>query len=148
MDWNKLKNQALWLKDKALEYKDIAVQKSQEFWEKAVDFTSNTVSKTPIAIKVIADFDKVKSDKILVIFWIKKDDDESKKLLLQMPIIATKAWTKTITVRTCDVEEAKELAAHLEIKNVPVVLAYKESSLIKRIDSKEEIKIFLKDFNF
>ncbi|MDD2487763.1 MAG: hypothetical protein PHS92_05335 [Candidatus Gracilibacteria bacterium] len=150
MDWNKLKERAITFKDKAMDMKDKAVElaeKGKEYKQKAIDFGSDTINKTPMALKIMADYEKVKADKYLVILFLKKDEDESKKLLLQMPVIMSRGWINSATIRTCFINEAKEVSDGLEITNAPVILTYKSGELSKKLENIEEIKAFIKEFN-
>ncbi len=164
MDWAKIKEKALGLKDKAIEkskelwdmameYKDKAVElkdkaidKTKDLWDKALNLTSETISKTPIALKIFADFEKIKNDKLLVILFTDKNEDESKKLLLQIPLILKNAWVSWATFKTVEFQESVELASHLSVSKVPYIIIYKAWEEVKRTDDLEEIKKFLKDF--
>ncbi len=157
MDWTKLKEKALWFKDKAVQFKDKAVDKTMEFWSKAVDktkelwskavdLTSDAISKIPVALKVLADFEKVKNDKLLTILFFDRENEDSKKIILQVPLIIKDAWINWATFKTIDITEAKELTETFNISKTPYVIVYQNWEETKRIDIIEDINKFLKDF--
>jgi len=147
MDWNKIKEKAFELKNKAVEIKDISLEKWKQYSSKALEYTSDTINKTPIALKIMADFEKIKNDKILIVFFLKKENEESKKILLMMPVIMTKWWINWATIRTSFMDESKEVVDTLQITACPTILYYKAWELIKKIEQIDEIKTFIKEFN-
>ncbi len=157
MDWTKLKEKALWFKDKAIQLKDQtldkakelwskAADKTKELWSKAADFTSDTISKIPVALKILADFEKVKNDKLLVILFFDKETEDSKKMILQIPLIIKDAWINWATFKTIDIIEAKELTTNFNITKTPCIIVYQNWEETKKIDVIEDINKFLKDF--
>lgn len=60
MDWKALK-------DKALNLKDKAVSTSKDLANKTMSFADKNMKNTAVALKVLADFEKSKEEKILVI---------------------------------------------------------------------------------
>jgi hypothetical protein len=126
MDWGKLKEKALNFKDKAVEFKDKTIEKSKEMWDKALDFTSDTMGKAPITLKVLADFEKVKNKKFLAILFIDKDQEISKNFLLQTPLIIKDAWVNWVTFKTVDIKESAELSSSMNVSEIPYVIVYKE----------------------
>lgn len=148
MDWNKLKEKAITLKDKAQVIADKWLEQWKIYGNKALEFSSDTINKTPMALKIMTDFEKVKNDKYLVIFFLKKEEAESSKILLQMPIIMSKWWINSATIRTCFIDEAKEVATNLNITTIPALLIYKSGELSRKVENISEIKAFIKEFNF
>lgn len=146
MDWNSFKKKALETKDKAVELWKKWIVEWKKYSEKAIEFSKDKIDNAPVFLKTKEDFEKVKNDKKLIILFLNKDNTESKKLKLQMPVIITKWWINSATVRFCFEDEFADLFKQLEVINAPEVFIYKESSLDKKITDIDEIRQFLKDF--
>lgn len=132
MDWNSLKT-------KALEFKDKAVTASIDAANKAVDFADKNMKNTALALKVWADYEKVKGEKILVILAGSVDNVEYKKLIAKMPLFLGYAWTANATLRTCDMKESPDVIANLEITGNPTLLVYKRGDQVVKTDNIDEI---------
>lgn len=155
MDWKNLKekakivsSEALKYSKEAVKYSKIAIEKWKEYSEIAIDKTWQALANTPLSIKVIEDFEKVKNDNILAILFVDKNQEESKKILLTMPIILKDVWINGSTFRTCDIIDSKEVAEKLNITKTPFLLAYDKWEEKIRTDNLEEIKKFLKNYTF
>lgn len=155
MDWKNLKekakivsSEALKYSKEAVKYSKIAIEKWKEYSEIAIDKTWQALASTPLSIKVINDFEKVKNDNILAILFIDKTQEESKKFLLTMPLILKDVWINGSTFRTCDVIYSKEVADKFNITKTPFLLAYDKWEEKIRTDNLEEIKKFLKTYTF
>lgn len=153
MDWKNLKEkakiawtEALKYSKEAVKYSKIAIEKWKEYSEIAIDKTWQALASTPLSIKSISDFEKVKNDNIFTILFINKTQEESKKLLLTMPIILKDVWVNGATFRTCDIIENKEVAEKLNVTKTPLLLAYNKWEEVKRLDNIDEIRQFLKDY--
>ena len=118
MDWKALK-------DKALVFKDKAVSASVDAANKAVDFADKNMKNTAIAIKVSADFEKVRGEKILALIAGTTENTEYKKLLAKMPLFLGYAWAASATLRTCDIKDSPDVASDLEITGNPILLIFK-----------------------
>jgi hypothetical protein len=79
MDWKALK-------EKAIVFKDKAISTSIDAANKAVDFADKNMKNTALALKVWADYEKVKNEKLLVIVAGSTENDEYKKLIAKMPL--------------------------------------------------------------
>jgi Fe-S-cluster formation regulator IscX/YfhJ len=119
MDWKALK-------DKALELKDKAVTASMDVANKAVDFADKNMKNTAIALKNMADYEKVRGEKILVIIVGNVENTEYKKLIAKMPLFLGYAWAAGATLRTCDTKESPDVAVTLEITVTPTLLVFKK----------------------
>lgn len=133
MDWKALK-------DKALNLKDKAVSTSIDLANKTMSFADKNMKNTAVALKVLADFEKSKEEKILVIIAGSLESVEYKKLIAQMPLFFGYAWAANVTLRTCDTLESKELATKLEITMNPTLLVYKKWEFVKKIEDIKEIR--------
>ncbi|MCK9272690.1 hypothetical protein M0P65_04040 [Candidatus Gracilibacteria bacterium] len=146
MDWNNIKKMALETKNKAVEMGKKGFVEGKKYSEKAIEFSKDKIESAPVFLKTKADFEKVKNDKKLIIFFLNEDEAESKKLKLQIPVIITKGWINSATVRFCFEGEFGDLFRELDVISVPEIFIYKESNLDKKITDIDEIKQFLKDF--
>lgn len=155
MDWKNLKEkakivswEALKYSKEAVKYSKIALEKWKEYSEIAVDKTWKALASSPIALKILADFEKVKDSPILAILFVDKKNDDSKKMLLKMPIILKDAWINNSTIRTCDINDSKEIAEKFNITKTPFLLVFDKWEEKIRTDNIEEIKKFLKTYTF
>lgn len=146
MDWKNLKDKALKFKDKAVEYSWVAYEKSKEYTNIAIDKTWQALAQTPLAMKIVADFEKIKDDKLVVLLFINKDEKESKKILLTMPVILSKVWINSATFRTCEITDSKEVAEHFEVTQVPTLIIYEKWEQKKKTSDLNEINKYLKEF--
>lgn len=119
MDWKALK-------EKALELKDKAVSASKDAASKAVDFADKNMKNTVIALKNMADYEKVRGEKLLVIIAGNAENVEYKKLIAKMPLFLGYAWAANATLRTCDTKESPDVAVTLEITTIPTLLIFKK----------------------
>ena len=103
-----------------------ALAASVEALGKTTDFTYEHIKKTPVMLKVAADFEAVRTEKNLVIFVLgQKDDPISKNILLQLPVLYSRAWIVSATLKLIASEDAPDLVKILET-TAPSVLVYRE----------------------
>ena len=138
MDWKSLK-------DKALSIKDKAVATTLEYTDKAVAFADKNLKNTALALKISADFEKAKSEKILVIIAGTTENGDYKKLLAKIPLLLSYAWAASATLRTLDTKESFELATEIGIAHNPTLLVYKRGELVKKSEDPSEISSTLSD---
>jgi len=131
-------------KKKALKFKDSIIEKwakklansslvinKMEDLEKFIEkskiktFTSKETGETKIFIK-----------KVIVIFW-EKDSNFFKKALIQLPVLVTKAFSKNIPLKMCDIE-LKDIKNYW-IKSLPSLVVFETEKVIKIINSEEGI---------
>lgn len=155
MDWKNLKEkakiasaEALKYSKEAVKYSKIALEKGKEYSEIAIDKTWKALANTPIALKIMADFEKVKDSSILAILFVDKNNEESKKMLLTMPIILKDVWINGSTIRTCDINDSNEVAENFKITKTPFLLAFSKWEEKLRTENMDEIKKFLKTYTF
>ena len=151
MDWNSIKEKAVKLKDSAVSKSkpllDKAVDKSKPYLEKVGEWGYENVQKIPMVMKTGEDFDKVRIEKNLVIFVLTKDEEFSKKVMTEFPLILSRAWIVSATTRIIQKEESPELLVLLDNPACPSVLIYKKGILFRKIETREELDLFVKDFN-
>lgn len=138
MDWNKLREQATEFGKKTLDT-------SMSYLEKTAGWSYEWLKKTPFFLKDGAGFDLVRNEKLLVIFVLGKEDPISRSILVQFPVILSKAWIVSATLKTILSEESNELLWVLQA-NTPSVMIYRKGELIRRVGA-DDIKEFLKEFD-
>lgn len=120
--------------------------KAKEMWSKAMDTTTWVLSKAAPALKIVADYEKIKDDKILAILFLKKDNEESKNLQLTIPLIMKNVWINGVTFRTVDIEDSQEIATKFNIESVPALIVFEKWEEKKKTTNIEEMKKYFKDF--
>ncbi len=100
--------------EKITDFSSKAIDASVAALGKTTDFTYENLKKTPVMLKVAADFEAVRTEKKLVIFVLGKDDPISKNILLQLPILFSKAWIESATLKTIAAEDSADLVSLLE----------------------------------
>lgn len=123
-----------------------AVNASVEALAKTTDFTYENLKKTPVMLKVPADFEAVRSQKRLVILCLGKDDPISKNMILQLPILFSKAWIESATLKTIAAEDSSDLVKILEVAT-PGVLIYCEGELKTNLKDPAQITEFVSSFD-
>ncbi|MDD2566047.1 MAG: thioredoxin family protein [Candidatus Gracilibacteria bacterium] len=120
--------------------------KAKEMGSKAMDTTTGVLSKAAPALKIVADYEKIKDDKILAILFLKKDNEESKNLQLTIPLIMKNVWINGVTFRTVDIEDSQEIATKFNIESVPALIVFEKGEEKKKTTNIEEMKKYFKDF--
>lgn len=123
-----------------------AVSASVEALAKTTDFTYENLKKTPVMLKVPADFETVRMEKRLVIFCLGKDDPVSKNIVLQLPILFSKAWIESASLKTIAAEDSPDLVKILEVAT-PGVLIYREGELKASLKDTAQITEFVASFD-
>lgn len=121
-------------------------EKAKEMWSKAMDSTTWVLGKAAPTLKIVADFEKIKDDKVLALLFLKKDNEESKSLQLTMPLIMKNVWINGVTFRTVDIEDSLEVATKFNIESAPALLVFEKWEQKKKTTDIEEIKKYFKDF--
>lgn len=127
MDWNALKNKAISLGNKAAEAGITAL-------EKASEHTYEGIKKTAVSIKSGEDLDVAKSEPLLLLLVIGKEDAPTKTVLARLPMIFKDAWLCSATVRIVLAEETPELATVLGAVEYPVAIVFRKGEQERRFD--------------
>ena len=117
------------------------------YLEKAAEWGYEKASKIPVVMKNGEDFEKVRLEKNLVIFVLGKEEEFSKKVMIEFPLILSRAWIVSATTRIIQSEESPELLALLDKPEVPSILIYHTGILQRKITIREELDAFVKDFD-
>jgi hypothetical protein len=74
----------------------------------------------------MADYEAIKDDKIVALLFLQKDDDESRKFQLSMPMIMSNVWINGSTFRVVDIDDSPDVAANFDIIKVPFLVAFEK----------------------
>lgn len=112
---------------------------------KTTDFTYENIRKTPATLKTPADFEAVRTTKKLAVFVLGTEDAQTKNILLQLPILFSKAWIESVSIRIIAAAESPDLVGVLEAKT-PSVLFYRDGERKFALDG-EKLDAFVKSFD-
>ncbi|EKE27858.1 MAG: hypothetical protein ACD_3C00142G0014 [uncultured bacterium (gcode 4)] len=121
-------------------------EKLKNMGSKAMESTTWVLGKSAPMIKIMADYETIKDDKILALLFLKKDDEESKKFQLSMPMIMSSVWINGSTFRVIDIEESKDVAENFKVTQAPFLIVYEKWEEKKRTEDISEIKRYLKEY--
>ena len=137
------------LKDKAIDLKN-----------KAVDSAAKKFAESSLVLKNKEDLDKIitksktttfTDEKTLetktfikhsIVIFIEKDSEFYKDALIQVPVLATKAFASNINLKMCNLD-LKDLKKY-KIKETPVLALFTDEKLVKLIAWEENIKTIVK----
>lgn len=149
MDWKKLGSDAKVWADKAKVMADKTIETSKVYTEKAkVQSYDALVHSATTGLSTVEAYNDVKDFKRLAIFSIDQEQEITKKMLLLFPIVFTKAWVESGTVKVIEKKDTDDLRDTLEITKTPTVLVFEKGECIKRIEDEAEITDFMKNFTF
>ena len=74
----------------------------------------------------MADYEKVKEDKILAILFLDKNEEKSKSHLLKLPLYLKTAWQSSATLKICDTIDSKDVADNFGINKVPSMMVWEK----------------------
>ncbi len=142
------KEKMLQLKQKALELKDDLVEKwaeklansylvikTKEELNKLIEATipKEFVSKETWEKKIFK--------KYAIVIFVKKDSDFYKQALLEIPVLATKAWSQNIPLKITDLD-------YKGVKNFPSLVVFENKKVYKILLGEENIKKIVKNVDF
>ena len=113
---------------------------------KTIQTTTWLIEKTVPYMINIEEYEKHKDDKIFPILFVEKEESESKKLLLKMPLIMKDVWINWVSLKVVDVKEGSQIAEKFEISKVPSLIVFEKWEEKKKTQDIEEISKYLKDF--
>jgi len=142
MDFKDLKEKVLKFKDETITSgaKKLAessmVIKSKEDLDKLISKSKNTkfTSKETWETKVFI--------KHSIVIFVEKKSDFYKDALVQVPVLATKAWTSSISLKMCDLD-LKDLSDY-KITETPTLALFTDEKLSKVVIWEEDIKTIVK----
>lgn len=97
------------LKQKFSEVTKTATEKAKEFGEKALDFTSENLAKTPLYIQSGDEYAKILEEKRSVVIAYDEENPLAKEILLMLPVWQTYAFIDSATFRYMNTEKSERL---------------------------------------
>lgn len=137
-------------KDKAIKFKN-----------ETIDSAAKKLSESSLVIKTKEDLDKhiakskntsFKSNetgetktftKHSIVIFVKKDSEFYKDALIQVPVLATKAWSKSTSLKMSDIDEKIVLEAYW-IVETPCLVLFTDTKVSKLVVWEESIKTIVK----
>ncbi len=142
------KEKMLKLKEKAILFKNDVVEKSatslanSSLVIKQKDdlkkFIDSTIPKEFISKET---WEKKIFKRYAIVIFVKKDTTFYKDFLIQIPVLATKAWTQNITMKITDLDYTK-------VKEFPSLVVFENKKVYKIISWENNIKKIVKTFDF
>lgn len=148
MDWKNLKDQAIIWSEKATVMANKWFEVSKEYAEKTGAWSYDKLRESKFTLKDIASYEELQKEKRYVIFCIRDNDIFTKFFLLFLPILFTKAWMESGSIRIITEEWSEELRKTLGMESIPSVIIKMNDGTIKKITREEEIRTCIKDFSF
>lgn len=148
MDWKNLKAQATLWSEKATVMAKKGFETSKEYAEKTGAWTYEKLKESNFTLKDIASYEALENEKRYAIFCIRDSDSFTKFFLPLLPIIFTKAWIESGSVRIIIEEGSAELRKSLEIEVIPSIIIKMGDGTIRKITTDEEIRMLIKNFSF
>ena len=138
MDWKQLK-------ENALKHAETLKKEAAVLADKAGHLGANGIAKTSLALKSAEEFAQIQDAKRLVLLVGNESSEAYRHLVLQLPILASRAWVSSVQLRFVDTEQTPDLLQILGVTENPTVLAYREGKLQKTLTDRSEIQTFFKD---
>lgn len=148
MDWKSLKNNATVWTAKATDMAKKWFETSKEYAEKTGVWSYEKLKESKFTLKDHDSYEKLAEEKRYAIFCIRDNDPFTKFFLTILPIIFTKAWIESGSLRILMEEGSENLRKTMEIDSVPLVIVKMNDGTMKKITTEEEIRTFIKDFSF
>lgn len=148
MDWKNLKEKATAWSAQASEMAKKWFETSKEYAEKTGEFTYTKIRESKFILKNIEAYEELEGEKRYAIFCIRDGDNFTKFFLAILPVLFTKAWIESGSVRVILEEGSDELRKALEIESIPSVLVKMNDGTIQKIETEENVRAFIKDFSF
>lgn len=146
------------LKKKALEFKD----KTLEFSKKTIEETAVKVSKSSLVIKNNDELEAIilKSQNTTFVSqeWVSKvftkrsilivgdwEKEFFKQMLINLPILLTKAFSQDIALKLMDVKNKKIDISRYNLLEIPALIVFENKEVYKIIYSEENLKKVVKN---
>ena len=98
---------------------------TKEYTERAkVQSYDALVHGSVTGLKDVASFEQIRDQKRLAIFCIAKDQPITVRMMLLFPIVFSKAWIESGTVKIMEHAGTEELRDTLDITEAPTILIY------------------------
>ncbi|HBB27089.1 TPA: hypothetical protein DCZ36_01155 [Candidatus Gracilibacteria bacterium] len=148
MDWKNFKDQATILSGKATDMAKKGFETSKEYAEKTGAWTYEKLKESTFTLKEASSYEKLGEEKRYALFCIRDNDPFTRFFLTMLPILFTKAWIESGSLRIIMEEGSEELRKTLKIDIIPSAIVKMSDGTIKSITTEEEIRTFIKNFSF
>ncbi|MDD5377241.1 MAG: hypothetical protein PHH16_03930 [Candidatus Gracilibacteria bacterium] len=148
MDWKSFKEQASVWSEKASVIAKKGFETSKEYAEKTGAWSYEKLKESKFTLKDLASYEKLGEEKRYAIFCIRDGDIFTKFFLTILPVLFTKAWIESGSIRIIIEEGSEDLRKALEIDTIPSVIMKMSDGTIQKIDTEEEIRTLIKNFSF
>jgi|GEM_PF-4215365 len=148
MDWKELKNKANIFKDETVKVAKKSFETSKEYAEKTGIWSYEKLKESRFVLKSIAAYEELENEKRWVIFCIQNNAKFTKDFLLLLPVLFTKVWIESGSLRIIIKEVSDELQQKLEITDYPTVIIKRNDGEVQKITQESEIRNLIKDFTF
>lgn len=148
MDWIELKNKANIFKDETVKVAKKSFETSKEYAEKTGVWSYEKLKESRFVLKDMPAYEELEKEKRWVIFCLQDGTPFTKDFLLLLPIIFTKTWIESGSLRIIIKEISIELQEKLEIAEYPSVLIKMNDGEIQKITKESGIRSLMKDFTF
>ena len=147
MDFKKLKENVIKIKDKTKE----GLNKAADYWSSKISSTKLVLS-TEKDLKLFIDRSKTvtnkdwkKYKKKVIVIFIEKDDTYYKKVMYDLLVLYTKAWSQNIYLKICDI--SKNDLKTVEVSSYPSLVVFESKKIVKVLEWEEKIKKVVKSFS-
>jgi hypothetical protein len=148
MDWKNLKDNATIWTTKATEIAKKWFETSKEYAEKTGVWSYDKLKESKFTLKDIQEYETLKEEKRYVIFCIRNNDAFTKSFLQFLPLVFTKVWIESWSLRIIMEEGSEVLREHLQITSIPTTILKGNDGVVKSITSEDEIRALMKNFTF
>ncbi len=153
-DTNK-KEEKLSFKDKMLRLKSKAIDIKNDLVDKSADYLANSslvikdkkqldeiiASTIPKEFTNNQTWEKKQFKRYALIIFVKKDTNFYKESLIDIPVLATKAWTQNVNMKITDLE-------YKWVETFPSLVVFENKKAIKILAWEENIKKIVKTMDF
>lgn len=153
MDFSKFKTKLSEFKDKAVEFKNKTIETAaKKIWESSIvisrqedldDFISKSENKKFISKEWE---EKIFIKRSFIILWDSKKDF-FKDMLISLPILLTKAFSQSLSIKLIDISNEKIDVSKYEIKEFPAMIVFENKEVYKIISWEENLKKVVKNLS-
>lgn len=148
MDWKNLKEKATTWTAQATKIAKKWFETSKEYAEKTGDFTYAKIKESKFVIKNTGEYEELQKEKRYAIFCIRDGESFTKFFLATLPVLFTKAWIESGSIRVIIEEGTEDLRKAMQIEATPGALVKMNDGTIQNLNNEEEVRAFIKDFSF
>jgi hypothetical protein len=121
---------------------------SKEYTEKTGVWSYERLKNSRFVFKDITSYEELTKEKKFIIFCIQENSPFIKDFLLFLPILFTKVWIESGSLRILIKDISPEIEKKLEIESFPSVFIKSDNEQIRKITTEVEIQDLMKNFTF